>query len=157
MGAEVVRYKGPNGKTQFMGRPRDFGMLLHDSIEAAAYGGGFDYGEFDMTSYAVSTRRELRRILRDASRRAHLFENEEIWVNAEGRYVPIEQMSARYAENTMRWLEEHAREDAEQIYLWNNRESMDEEEFEWDDAQCLAWLRETPLYNALRKASERPF
>lgn len=99
----------------------------------------------------------FRRLLREASRRAHMFSQDEVWVNSEGRYVPIKEMSARYAENVMHFLEGNALSDAEMIWMWDTRDDANAGEFVMDEDRARDWVRSTPLYRALREASERPF
>ena len=102
----------------------------------------------------------MQRQLRQARRRYNMFNQGEVWVNAEGRYVPIKEMSANYAENVCKFLEEHAREDAGLYFLYEA--SMREGNFldrsnTWSPEQYRYWVQSTALYRALAKATERPF
>lgn len=112
-----------------------------DSGEVARYGGRSN---------------ELRRLMRDASRRAAMYNQGETWVNAQGLYVPIETISARYADNILSHLRDHAREDMELVLMWSNR-NVSDVSFDPTDEEVQSWLRGTQLYMALEEASERPF
>lgn len=121
-----------------------------------------DYDEEDfpvttMTGRFTAQQNQLRRMLREASRKANMFNQDEVWVNADGRYIPIREISARYAENIMEHLQSHMMEDAEAVYLWNTRELPHAMEFNYTVEDCRGWLESTPLYSALREASARPF
>lgn len=121
-------------------------------------GSGVHYLMEDMMSRYGNHASELRRIMKDASRRYAMFTQSEVWVNATGTYVQIKDISARYADNILAHMRDHAREDMELYMLWSSRDAQAaSDNFDPTEEGVDAWLRNTPLYMALEAASERPF
>lgn len=131
------------------------GRTLHEELEDSLEIEDMVVGY--RSSGMLESRNQLARLMRDASRRANLFDNDEVWVNSEGRYIPIEEISARYAENIMRHLESQSMEDAEMVYIWNTRNDPNATPFNYTEEAAREWLRNTNLYRAVEKASARPF
>lgn len=106
-------------------------------------------------AYGGNSRVErLKRGVVNAKRRHNLLNQSETWINREDRYVKLDDMSARYAENVWHWLEDNADSLKSEVDLFITFSVGSEMA---SDDEPVIWIQKTPLYRALFKASTRPF